>query len=629
MNIKKVKINNFGKLNNKDFVFGKRINIIYGNNEAGKSTLLKFINGMLFGLSKNKNGEIISEYDKYKPWQSIDYSGKIDYELDNGNLYEVYRDFNKKNPIIYNEFGEDISNIYKKNKTNGISFFEEQCGIDKELYISTAIVEQEKTRLKSSSQINIINKITNMVSTGDDVISYKDTITKIKNEQIEKIGSDRTIQKPINRVNSQIDYLNKEKIKLAKYRNNYINNENDRDDINTLLEKEKRKVQLLKIEKKNLDNNHIIESEIELLNKNKKEIENKIYELQEKADEKNQINKIKKEQLIKEIIYILISALVIILNLIFIDNKLIKSITSGLVLLVMIFLVIRGLSKVRKTIKEKEYNKTNIKKDKLYSEISILKDSYDDICDKYNKKNKEFDELIEIQYNELLDYCESNEEKNYINSIFDMSEHEIVEQIESKSNNIYEAEVKLRLLNQDIENSNQKIEELIQLEEQLNYYYGEKEKLLYLNNIYNMTKKCIEEAYLDVKKNISPYYKNNLSAIINKLSSGKYSRVEINDEKIVVETNHGELVPISQLSTGTIDQIYLSLRLSVIKEITNENLPIFFDETFSYFDDERLENILNYINEEYSNRQVCIFSCSKREIEILDKMNIDFNLINL
>ena len=113
MNIKRIKINGFGKLEKKEIQFDKRINVIYGNNEAGKSTLLKFMSSCLYGISKNKNGEIISDYEKYKPWHNYDYSGKIEYQMDDSHIYEVYRDFNKKNPIIYDENGEDLNSTAK------------------------------------------------------------------------------------------------------------------------------------------------------------------------------------------------------------------------------------------------------------------------------------------------------------------------------------------------------------------------------------------------------------------------------------------------------------------------------------------------------------------------------------
>ena len=63
-------------------------------------------------------------------------------------------------------------------------------------------------------------------------------------------------------------------------------------------------------------------------------------------------------------------------------------------------------------------------------------------------------------------------------------------------------------------------------------------------------------------------------------------------------TNDTLYIPVSKLSIGTIDQLYLSLRLSMAEELSKESLPIILDEAFAYYDEERLENILEYINKQ-------------------------------
>lgn len=66
-----------------------------------------------------------------------------------------------------------------------------------------------------------------------------------------------------------------------------------------------------------------------------------------------------------------------------------------------------------------------------------------------------------------------------------------------------------------------------------------------------------------------------------------------------------------------------------MQEITNEKMPIILDEAFAYYDNERLKNILEYLSEEYIQNQVIIFTCTKREIEILNEENVNYNLIEL
>ena len=111
MIINYLKINGFGKIKNKEINLSDNINIIYGKNEQGKTTTLKFLEAMFYGASKNKNGKDICDFEKYKPWTGDDYSGKLAYTLKNGEEFEVYREFKKKNPKIYNKNGEDISKL--------------------------------------------------------------------------------------------------------------------------------------------------------------------------------------------------------------------------------------------------------------------------------------------------------------------------------------------------------------------------------------------------------------------------------------------------------------------------------------------------------------------------------------
>ena len=103
MKINKLKINAYGKLKEKEIEFKNNINIIYGKNETGKSTLLNFITNSFYGISKNKNGKEISDFEKYMPWVGDDFSGKIEYELDNEEKFEVFRNFKKETNFFMNK----------------------------------------------------------------------------------------------------------------------------------------------------------------------------------------------------------------------------------------------------------------------------------------------------------------------------------------------------------------------------------------------------------------------------------------------------------------------------------------------------------------------------------------------
>lgn len=98
---------------------------------------------------------------------------------------------------------------------------------------------------------------------------------------------------------------------------------------------------------------------------------------------------------------------------------------------------------------------------------------------------------------------------------------------------------------------------------------------------------------------------------------------------MIIETENGNYVNADVLSVGTIEQLYLSLRISSINELTKENMPIILDETFAYFDQERLENILEFLSSEYSNKQILILTCTNREEEALKSKGISYNKVSL
>jgi predicted ATP-dependent endonuclease of OLD family len=218
LKINKIKINAFGRLEDKEIELSENLNIVYGNNESGKSTLLKFITNTFYGTSKNKKGKNISDFELYKPWNKEEFSGKISYELSNGKEYEVFREFSKKTPKIYNENNEEISKQFGIDKNTGSQFFYEQTNIDEDTFTSTFVSMQQEVKLDTQSQNVLIQKIANIAGTGDDNVSYKKAIEKLSKKQSEEIGTSRTLGKPINIVSQNLNRLKNEKQELSNYK---------------------------------------------------------------------------------------------------------------------------------------------------------------------------------------------------------------------------------------------------------------------------------------------------------------------------------------------------------------------------------------------------------------------------
>lgn len=640
MKINKLKINAYGKLKDKEINFKNNINIIYGKNEAGKSTLLNFISNCFYGISKNKKGKDISDFERYMPWAGEDFSGKMEYELDNQEKFEIFRDFRKKNPKIFNEEMEDISKEFNIDKNRGNEFFYEQTKVDEALFLSTVVVNQQEVKLEKQQQNILIQKIANLVGTGEDNVSFKRAMDRMDRRRLDEIGTDRSRERPINIVTKRIDELEKEKQELEKYENIKYEIEEDKNNLKKQIENLEHENQYLK-EIKLINENEKIENEKIKLKENlkhenetkTKEIKNKINEIRlnhEDIFEENEKIKEKKDTLNKKQIISFVAVLFMnMLQFILIPNIYFNCIFLLTIPMALIFAVI---SKNKITNKQ-----SNIKKhlEKAESEINSLKQEKELL----EKNNDELEEEINKLKNEyqLKINCENEKIKNkYLNQIEETKMDELAKleninlEIQKVENELNHKKIELHTLDLDNKNIEPKLENLSNLEEEL---VENTEKMMSLKSLEKsiyLAKEVLEQSYERMKNTVTPKFTEELSRTIAEITNGKYNKVRLNDDTgLVVESENGNYIPVSRLSVGTIDQLYLSLRLAMVENLSEEKMPIILDETFAYYDTERLENILRYIAERFSDHQVIIFTCTHRERELLEELNLAFNLVEM
>ena len=624
MQINDLKINGFGKLENKEIKLNKNINLIYGKNEAGKTTLLKFISCMFYGISKNKNKKEFSDLEKYTPWKDIDFSGKIKYTLDNKNEYEVFREFNKKNPKIYNNL-EDISKTFNIDKTKGNEFFYEQTNIDEESFYSTTLIEQKEVVLDNSEQNILIQKIANLLSTGDENTSFKRTMNLLNKKQVEEVGTARTVGRPINIVNENIDKLTEEKSKVEESQDQKSYLENRQKLINCQLQEKSAKIDLVKKIIKNENEissqNEKIKINNEFINDEKNKINNLKNKMYENKIEKKQKNKISNFDFY---VFFLIIFLINLFLIIFMKNNLIK-IIFGLISILFSIIILINKIKINKNIKIKKEEEK-----KYLLEIKTVENNIEKIQENINKINQEKNNKKIINNNLLKNEFNDKIDENEIIYLLNENLISLDNILEELENNVSALKLQLHTNEIDYNNAIKGAEEKAKIEEKLQGALEEKEELLKLDKSINIAKQAMEQAYEEMKKEITPKFTKNLSNIVDKISAGKYNKIKFVDgEGLIVELEDGEYVNANKLSIGTIDQLYLSLRLSAMQEITKEKMPIILDETFAYYDNSRLENILKYIDSDLKENQVIIFTCSNREKDILDKNNIEYNFITI
>ena len=648
MKIQKLKINAYGKLKDKEILLDDYINVIHGQNETGKSTILNFIVNMLYGISKNKNGKEYSDFEKYKPWEGEDFSGKMEYVLDNKDTFEIFRDFKKKNPQIFNEKKEDISKQFNIDKSKGNEFFYEQTKMDEKLFLSTIVVNQEQVKLGKSEQNILIQKIANLVGTGEDNVSYKRAIDRINRRQLEEIGTERSREKPLNKLLRENQNLKEEKIELEKYKNTkyeieenkksllekFSNSEMELEYLNQIkkiLEEEKIENEKIKI-KENIKNEN--DEKIKINKKEILNIENKNKKIFEKNNQKiNKLienkNKLKNKLIILFIILILIN----ILQFIFIKNTILKYIFLLTLPTFLIFSVLflknkKNKIKILEKENKKEEEKINNEKNNYLNENKIIEKNNNELQNEINELKNNINSKINLEIekikNNYLNKIKNNEiiKINHLNHI-----NEEIEKMQKELNKI---NIKLHELEFDKENVEPKVDNLMKIEEKI---VDNNEKIVNLKKLeksMNLAKELLEKAYEKMKNTVTPKFTENLSRNINKITNGKYTNVMVQDDNgLVVELENGNYVEANRLSVGTIDQLYLSLRLSMTEDLSKEKMPIILDEAFAYYDTQRLENILKYLANTYPDRQIILFTCTEREKNIFDEMNIHYHYIDL
>ena len=711
MKINSLKVNAYGNIENKNINFQDGVNIIYGKNESGKSTMLNYIISSFYGISKNKDGRLLSDYEKYKPWNSSEFSGRIEYELDNGERFEVFRDFNKKNPKIYNDKLEDITSQFEVDKKDGSKFFFEQTGVDKQTYLSTVVSMQEEVRLNEKDQNILVQKIANLAGTGEDNVSYKKALTKLQEKLRDEIGNNKTTQKPINILEKEIKDIEYRINEITPYKNRKYEIDEEKEEL-------EEKIKELELEKKilvelqeTIKDEDLQNKEIEIKEKSKKDnlakiielkneekslqdseeqlktrIENAKAEIMKQQEEQTEIElkiseitqeniekkieeefniKTKKEKnkssifLFMAVVFILIG---IILTIVF--KKYAITGTLAVLTLIGMFVYLRRINRQKKSdienenkrketnilkiaelqenknkilelIKEieSELKKTEQEKQEIDSKIAMIK-GQTILLEKNNEQiNNELGEIqktAENLYNKNKDILINKYKEDFkaINDLIEQGNYK--EQKNNIEEKINDFRIKLNRLEIEHNTIAHQLDEMVILKEKLEANNEKFEELKKKEKIINIAIENLTVAYEEMKNTITPKFTRNLSSSISKISNSKYEKVTINDENgMLVENNRGEYIEASKLSTGTIDQLYLALRLSMVNELSDEKLPIILDESFAYFDNKRLENILKYLKNELSIHQIIIFTCTKREQEILDSIGLNYNLVEL
>lgn len=241
-------IKGFGKFHDTFVSFEDGLNLVYGKNEAGKSTIHTFIRGMLFGIERQRGRAAKNDlYSKYEPWEnSSTYEGQLRLES-GGTIYRFERSFqkNKKEFIIVNE------TTGREAEPTKALLDEILCGLSETAYNNTISIGQLKSATEGGMISELKNYIANMNTSGNMALNITKATAYLKNQK-RQFENQLTPEaaKTYTSLLGEIKNLERE-ISSPEYENQLRSYAKERTDLKSAIEKkqEEREELLCRIEK--------------------------------------------------------------------------------------------------------------------------------------------------------------------------------------------------------------------------------------------------------------------------------------------------------------------------------------------------------------------------------------------
>ncbi len=129
-----------------------------------------------------------------------------------------------------------------------------------------------------------------------------------------------------------------------------------------------------------------------------------------------------------------------------------------------------------------------------------------------------------------------------------------------------------------------------------------------------LAQKALSAASAELQRRFAPRISKRAQELFCKLTGQRYDRLTLSEDLSLNTCTAEEdtLRPAQWRSDGTVDQLYLALRLAVAEELTPD-APLILDDALVRFDDKRLETALDILKETAQNKQVILFTCQGRE----------------
>ena len=611
MRLLELHIDGFGKFHDRTLSFNDGINIIYGKNEAGKSTLHTFIRGMLFGIERGRGRAAKNDlYTKYEPWEnSGTYEGWLRLEKD-GTIYRIERRFRKENKSlkIINEtkgLEEEVTPAFVSSLLDGLT---------ETMYNNTISIGQLKSATEDGMVTELKNYIANMNTTGNISLNITKATAFLRNQKRSlEAGLIPEASREFTSLLAEIRNVEAE-IAGPEYENQLAAYQNMRTQVkglidNTQTQKKDLDEKLANGKKVLSDNGFTDRASVDAMSSDAERLYSEYNTLNGECNKKSR-------KVLSGLTAVLgVAGLGAAATLGYFNLTAYLPVCGAAATAAVIFFII-SLFILQK---DKEYHRLF---DNTSSELGALLARHlgdsavsEDAMNAFRARMGEFSKLCDM-------VAQSEAEiRKFLEDLSNLQTKQAgcSEMIEKQQRTQWELEKKLEHLS-NCKNKAKALKRTLAENDRIH------DEIVAID----LAQETMADLSSSIRDSFGLYLNKEASQYITGITGGIYDSMSIDENLNVFLNTKTKLVPLENVSSGTMDQVYLALRLAAAKLLqgSGSGFPLIFDDSFTQYDDERLKTALEWLASAYGG-QIIIFTCHRREAQMLRARQVEFQLIEM
>ena len=611
MRLLELHIDGFGKFHDRTISFNDGINIIYGKNEAGKSTLHTFIRGMLFGIERGRGRAAKNDlYTKYEPWEnSGTYEGWLRLEKD-GTIYRIERRFRKENKSL------KIINETKGLEEEATPAFVSSLldGLTETMYNNTISIGQLKSATEDGMVTELKNYIANMNPTGNISLNITKATAFLRNQKRSlEAGLIPEASREFTSLLAEIRNVEAE-IAGPEYENQLAAYQNMRTQVkglidNTQTQKKDLDEKLANGKKVLSDNGFTDRASVDAMSSDAERLYSEYNTLNGECNKKSR-------KVLSGLTAVLgVAGLGAAATLGYFNLTAYLPVCGAAATAAVIFFII-SLFILQK---DKEYHRLF---DNTSSELGALLARHlgdsavsEDAMNAFRARMGEFSKLCDM-------VAQSEAEiRKFLEDLSNLQTKQAgcSEMIEKQQRTQWELEKKLEHLS-NCKNKAKALKRTLAENDRIH------DEIVAID----LAQETMTDLSSSIRDSFGLYLNKEASQYITGITGGIYDSMSIDENLNVFLNTKAKLVPLENVSSGTMDQVYLALRLAAAKLLqgSGSGFPLIFDDSFTQYDDERLKTALEWLASAYGG-QIIIFTCHRREAQMLRARQVEFQLIEM